>query len=48
MKKFFKNDLSGGKLEIMTTSGTLDLDHVLPELAEGFVPLLLKSLNKTD
>ena len=37
-----------GKLEIMTTGGTLVLDHVLPELAEGFVPFLLKSLNKTD
>jgi len=42
-KKLF---FSFGKLEIMTTRGTLVLDHVLPELAEGFVPFLLKSLNK--
>ena len=36
-----------GNLVIMTSGGTLVLDHVLPELAEGFVPFLLKSLNKT-
>ena len=36
-----------GNLVIMTSFGTLVLDHVLPELAEGFVPFLLKSLNKT-
>jgi hypothetical protein len=44
-KKLF---LTFGKLEIITTSGTLVLDHVLPELADGFIPFLRKSLSKSD
>lgn len=37
-----------GELQIITNSGTIVLDHVIPDLAEGFIPILLKSLNKTN